>query len=227
MIAPSPVTATRLIGHRSSPSVSDRRPAGESQRMATVEAPPSPRERVTQAAADLLHLVASPASAAGSRDSSPRCCSGAATTARSACSSSTRTSGPTSSSRFGVDGLPTLVVVEGRRERGAARAAARLPRDRALLGPWLRYERRVSLPARARPERPLPADGGQLVRELPAGDGLAVRAEVGRLPRRARERRRRARALVAERAAAAALLPRAARRSASCSRPTPRSTARS
>src|SRR4029450_9535576 len=39
---------------------------------------------------------------------------------------------------------------------------------------------------------------------------LAVRAEVGRLPRGARERRARARALVAERATAAAVLPRAA-----------------
>src|SRR5579864_1448278 len=39
---------------------------------------------------------------------------------------------------------------------------------------------------------------------------MAVRAEVGRLSRRARERGQGARALVAERAAAASLLPRAA-----------------
>ena len=57
---------------------------------------------------------------------------------------------------------------------------------------------------------PFPPMEAELVRELPLGDGWAVRAEVGRLPRRARERGRRAAALVAERPAAAALLPGAA-----------------
>ena len=63
---------------------------------------------------------------------------------------------------------------------------------------------------------PFPPMEAELVQELPTGE-LAVRAEVGRLPRDPRERRRRACALVAQRAAAASLLPgaRAAREAAS------------
>ena len=38
-------------------------------------------------------------------------------------------------SRFGVTGLPTLVVVEGRTERATARAATRLPRHRRAARP--------------------------------------------------------------------------------------------
>ena len=57
---------------------------------------------------------------------------------------------------------------------------------------------------------PFPPMEAELVSELPDRRRLAVRAEVGRVPRRARERRRRARALVAEGAPAAPLLPRAA-----------------
>ena len=55
-------------------------------------------------------------------------------------------------------------------------------------------------------EASVPADGGR-ARRGAADRRLAVRAQVGRLPRRAREPRRRAAALVAQRPAAAALLP--------------------
>src|SRR5262245_19930302 len=57
-------------------------------------------------------------------------------------------------------------------------------------------------------KRPVPADGGR-ARGRAADGRLAVRAQVGRLPRDPRERRRGARPLVAQRAAAAPLLPRA------------------
>ena len=60
------------------------------------------------------------------------------------------------------------------------------------------------------PSIPFPPMEAELVRELPDGRRMAVRAEVGRLPRPARERNRRASPLVAQRAPAAALLPRAA-----------------
>src|SRR5437763_1229428 len=59
----------------------------------------------------------------------------------------------------------------------------------------------------ARAQSALSADGGAARRGVAARRGLAVRAEVGRLSGRARERRGRARALVAERAATLALLP--------------------
>src|SRR5205085_8123356 len=72
---------------------------------------------------------------------------------------------------------------------------------------------------RARSQRPLSAHGGR-ARLGAAGAGrLALRAEVGRLPRRPRERRRRARTLVAKRTAAAPLLPRAARARRAASTP--------
>ena len=72
-----------------------------------------------------------------------------------------------------------------------------------------------SVPSMPGPNVPFPPMEAQLVPPLPERR-LAVRAEVGRLPRRPGERRRRARALVAQRTAAAALLPGAAsaRRSA-------------
>src|SRR5262249_9177679 len=72
------------------------------------------------------------------------------------------------------------------------------------------------VPPGAWAKRPLPADGSGAREGAPGRRRLAVRAEVGRLSRRAGERRRRPRALVAERAPAAPLLPRApsARRSA-------------
>ena len=57
-------------------------------------------------------------------------------------------------------------------------------------------------PAELDPMVPFPPMEAELVRELPAGDGWVVRAEMGRLPRRARELRRRDTALVAERKAA-------------------------
>ena len=62
----------------------------------------------------------------------------------------------------------------------------------------------------------LPADGGGARPRAARGRRVAVRAEVGRLPGPARERVRRAAPVVAERAAAAPLLPRAraARRAA-------------
>ena len=60
---------------------------------------------------------------------------------------------------------------------------------------------------RARPARPVPADGGRARPRATARGRLGLRAEMGRIPRRARERRRRAAALVAQRPAAAALLP--------------------
>src|SRR5207244_9916401 len=66
-----------------------------------------------------------------------------------------------------------------------------------------------SLPPLARPKRPLPAHGGRARLGASGERRVAVRAEVGRLPRRARERRRRARAVEPERAAAPPLLPRA------------------
>ena len=74
----------------------------------------------------------------------------------------------------------------------------------------------VTLSVGARAKRSLPADGGPARARASARRRLAVRAEVGRLPRRPRERRRRARALEPQRPAAAPLLPRAgaARRAA-------------
>src|SRR4051794_18195578 len=66
------------------------------------------------------------------------------------------------------------------------------------------------LPRSARPKRSLPADGGGARARAARRRRVAVRAEVGRVPRRARERRRRAGALVAQGAALAALLPRVA-----------------
>src|SRR5262245_34004713 len=62
----------------------------------------------------------------------------------------------------------------------------------------------LSVDAAAKPA--LPADGGRAGRGA-ADRRLAVRAEVGRLPRRAREPRRRPAALVAQRPPAAAVLP--------------------
>ena len=62
-------------------------------------------------------------------------------------------------------------------------------------------------PAELDPTRPVSADGGRARPRAAARRRLGVRAEVGRIPRRARERRRRAAALVAQRPAAAALLP--------------------
>src|SRR5579884_3187731 len=56
----------------------------------------------------------------------------------------------------------------------------------------------------------VPADGGGARARAAGGRRLAVRAEVGWVPRRARERGGGARALVAEGAAAPSLLPRAA-----------------
>ena len=63
---------------------------------------------------------------------------------------------------------------------------------------------------------PVPADGGGARPRAARGRRVAVRAEVGRLPGSPRERVRRAAPVVAERAAAAPLLPRAraARRAA-------------
>src|SRR5215217_717758 len=63
------------------------------------------------------------------------------------------------------------------------------------------------LPRNARSKRSIPADGGGARAGAARRRRLAVRAEVGRLSGRARERRRRARALVAQGAAAAPLLP--------------------
>src|SRR5690348_4510769 len=68
---------------------------------------------------------------------------------------------------------------------------------------------RSRVPRNARTKRALSAHGGTARERAPCHERVAVRAEVGRLPRRARERRARARALVAQRAAVAALLPRA------------------
>src|SRR5262249_59490766 len=70
---------------------------------------------------------------------------------------------------------------------------------------WARGEGR-----RAKKEAPVPADGGRARPRAAHGRALAVRAEVGRLSRGARERRQGAGALVAERAPAPALLPGAA-----------------
>ncbi len=56
------------------------------------------------------------------------------------------------------------------------------------------------------------------MRELPGGGRLAVRAEVGRVPRAAREHDRRAPPLVAERASAACATSPSCGRSASCCR---------
>src|SRR5207247_9988243 len=66
------------------------------------------------------------------------------------------------------------------------------------------------VPQGARTKRSLPTHGGSARQGAAREQRLAVRAEVGRLPRRARERRRRGRPLVAERPAAASLLPGAA-----------------
>src|SRR5215831_9301805 len=128
---------------------------------------------------------------------------------------------------------------DARRRRGPGRrrpprAPARLPRDRGLprslaqLGkagvrppsrsdPVEHARSRVS--GGARTERSVSPDGGAARQRAARDERLAVRAEVGRLPRRARERRRRARALVAERSPAAPLLPGApaARRPAAAS----------
>ena len=95
-----------------------------------------------------------------------------------------------------------------RRRVAADRRHRAKPRDHdSLHSP----EPRVWTCPNARPQRPVPADGGGARRRAPVRRRLAVRAEVGRLPRRARERQRRARALVAQRPPAAALLPGAAR----------------
>src|SRR5262249_57721371 len=66
--------------------------------------------------------------------------------------------------------------------------------------------------ARRRPAHvdPVSADGGRARAGAARGRPLAVRAEVGRVPWGARERRQGAGALVAQRASAAALLPGAA-----------------
>src|SRR5688572_10409618 len=81
-----------------------------------------------------------------------------------------------------------------------------VPRD-PPDGTWLVSRRG---PYRARPRRALPADGGAPGRGDPDGREVAVRAEVGWLPRRPRERWRRASALEPQRPAPAALLPGAA-----------------
>ena len=62
---------------------------------------------------------------------------------------------------------------------------------------------------RSQPHDPLPTDGGGARSRAAGGEGVAVRAEVGRVPRSARKRQRRPSALVAKRAAAAPLFPRA------------------
>src|SRR4051812_11024037 len=77
--------------------------------------------------------------------------------------------------------------------------------------PPMEAELVAEVPDGAGPGRPSPADGGRARGRGARRRRLAVRAEVGRLPRCARERQRRARALVAQRAPAAALLPGAAR----------------
>src|SRR5437867_8010754 len=63
--------------------------------------------------------------------------------------------------------------------------------------------------ARRRPQQsdPVSADGGRARAGAPGGRSLAVRAEGGRLSRHPRERRQGARALVAQRPAAAPVLP--------------------
>ena len=75
-------------------------------------------------------------------------------------------------------------------------------------------ERAGRAAGRPRPRDPVPADGGRARPRAARGRRVAVRAEVGRLPRPARERLRRAAPLVAERAPPPSLLPgaRAARR---------------
>ena len=85
----------------------------------------------------------------------------------------------------------------------------------------------VERPADLDPAVPFPPMEAELVRELPERRRLAVRAEVGRLPRASRERLGRAQALVAQREAAAPLLPGARGRSVSSCPRTRRSTARS
>src|SRR5919204_5318828 len=69
----------------------------------------------------------------------------------------------------------------------------------------------LSLVPDAWPECALPPDGGRARLGAARARRLAVRAEMGRLPRHPRERRRRARALEPKRAATPALLPRASR----------------
>src|SRR5262249_59180363 len=66
------------------------------------------------------------------------------------------------------------------------------------------------VPPDAWAKRPLPAHGSGAREGASGRRRLAVRAEVGRLSRHPRKRRRRARTLVAKRAPLAALLPRAA-----------------
>src|SRR5262249_25967718 len=122
--------------------------------------------------------------------------------------------------------LPGRERADDLRARGEApdgppRRAARVPRDRGVpraLAPVARRRVRAASSSSPRPsrvpfdagtKRALPADAGRARRGAAARGRLAVRAEMGRVPRSAGERRRRARALVAERAAAAALLPRA------------------
>ena len=71
---------------------------------------------------------------------------------------------------------------------------------------------RSAAPAEPTPERlPFPPMEAQNVQGVPRGRRLAVRAQVGRFPRRAREPRRRASALESQRQAAVALLPGATR----------------
>ena len=74
-------------------------------------------------------------------------------------------------SRFGVAGLPTLVVVEGHTRARAARAAARLPRDRRAARPLAPLTHAVSLGRVPGPNVPFPPMEAELVRELPSGDG--------------------------------------------------------
>ncbi len=74
---------------------------------------------------------------------------------------------------------------------------------------------------------PFPADGGRARRRAAGARRLAVRAEVGRVPRRPREHERRAGALEPERPATAALLPRASSGRQQAASRTLRSTARS
>src|SRR5581483_3519063 len=103
-------------------------------------------------------------------------------------------------------GLATLTVdplgdADARRQQAAAPAH----------GPdTVELPHATTVPRDARSKRPLPADGGGARRRAAGRRRLAVRAEVGRLPRRARERRRRARALEPERPAAPPVLPGAA-----------------
>ena len=84
------------------------------------------------------------------------------------------------------------------------------PRSLALARLTSRSARARRASGRPRRRDPVPADGGRARSRAARRRRLAVRAEVGRLQRHARERVRRAPALVAKRAAAPALLPGAA-----------------